>query len=59
MQMSSEEVQDDFEERLHRVKHNLTELNEKIKTKVIQNPVACLAGALAVGFIIGKLVSRR
>jgi len=59
MQMPTEEVQDDFEERLNSVKKNVAELNERIKTRVTQNPMVCLAGALLVGFVIGKLVSRR
>ena len=58
MQMPTEEVQDNFEEKLSSVKQNLSELNEQIKTRVAQNPIACLTGALLVGFIIGKLVSR-
>jgi ElaB/YqjD/DUF883 family membrane-anchored ribosome-binding protein len=58
MQMPTEEVQDDFEEKLERVKQNLAELNEKVKTRVTQNPIICLTGALLVGFVIGKLVSR-
>jgi ElaB/YqjD/DUF883 family membrane-anchored ribosome-binding protein len=59
MQMPTEEVQEHFEERLNSVKQNLTELNERIKTRVTQNPIICLTGALLVGFVIGKLVSRR
>ncbi|MCL2625321.1 MAG: hypothetical protein FWD46_00695 [Cystobacterineae bacterium] len=58
MQMSTEEGTKDLEERLERVKENLSELNERVKTRVKQNPIVCLTGALLVGFVIGKLVSR-
>lgn len=57
MQVPSEETKE-FEERLERVKQNLDELNERIKARVKQNPIVCLTGALLVGFVIGKLVSR-
>jgi len=58
MQMPTEELQDDLVERLERVKQNWTELNERVKTGVKQNPILCLTGALLLGFVIGKLVSR-
>jgi len=59
MQMSTEEMQEEFEERLSSVKQNLAKLNEKVKTRVTQTPLLCLAGAVLAGFVIGKLVSRR
>jgi len=58
MQMPEEAVEENFEEKLNSVKQNLAELNERIKTRVTENPILCLAGALLAGFIIGKLVSR-
>jgi len=52
-------TEESFEEKLSNVKQNLAELNERIKTRVTQNPMLCLTGALLAGFVIGKLVSRR
>ncbi|MBL8954080.1 MAG: hypothetical protein JNK82_25110 [Myxococcaceae bacterium] len=35
------------------------ELNEKVKSFIRQNPGTCLMGALALGFVVGRLASRR
>ncbi len=37
----------------------LSDLSEQVKTFVRKNPGTCLMGALAVGFVIGRLASRK
>jgi hypothetical protein len=37
----------------------LATVNEKVKSFIRQNPGTCLLGALAVGFVVGRLASRR
>ena len=37
---------------------NLTELNTRVVSFIRANPGTCLIGAVAVGFLIGKLASR-
>jgi ElaB/YqjD/DUF883 family membrane-anchored ribosome-binding protein len=37
----------------------LLTVNEKVKSFVRENPGTCLLGACAVGFIVGRLASRR
>jgi len=37
---------------------NLTELNTRVVGFIRANPGTCLIGAVAVGFLIGKLASR-
>ena len=39
-------------------KENLAELNERVVGFIKENPGTCLLGALAVGFLVGRLVSR-
>ncbi len=34
-------------------------VNEKVKSFIRQNPGTCLVGALALGFVVGRLASRR
>ena len=37
----------------------LMTVNEKVKSFIRENPGTCLFGALAAGYIIGKLASRK
>ena len=37
----------------------LMNVNEKVKSFIRENPGTCLLGALAVGFVVGKLASRK
>jgi hypothetical protein len=37
---------------------NLTELNTRVVGFIRANPGTCLIGAVAVGFLVGKLASR-
>lgn len=39
-------------------KENLAELNERVVGFIKENPGTCLLGAVAVGFLVGRLVSR-
>jgi hypothetical protein len=39
-------------------KENLAELNERVVGFIKQNPGTCLLGALAVGFLVGRIASR-
>jgi ElaB/YqjD/DUF883 family membrane-anchored ribosome-binding protein len=37
----------------------LNNMNEKVKSFIRENPGTCLLGALGIGFIVGRLASRR
>ena len=37
----------------------LLTVNETVKSFIKENPGSCLLGALAVGFVVGRLASRR
>ena len=40
-------------------KRRFTSMNESATAYIKENPGKCLVGAIAVGFLIGKLASRR
>ncbi len=40
------------------LKKNLAELNSRALQLIKERPGACLLGALALGFLVGRLVSR-
>lgn len=44
---------------LEEAKQQLDALNVKVKTFVKENPGTALLGALAVGFVVGRLVSKK
>lgn len=45
--------------RLDEAKQKLESLNLKVKSFVKENPGTALLGALAVGFVVGRLVSKK
>jgi len=47
------------EEQLQAAKDVLADVDVKVRTFVKERPVLCLAGAVAIGYVVGKLVSRR
>jgi ElaB/YqjD/DUF883 family membrane-anchored ribosome-binding protein len=67
METKANEPADDsvraFQERLgpklKDAQDQLNGVNEKVKTFIRENPGTCLLGALAVGFMVGRLASRR
>lgn len=40
-------------------KENFDQLNRRVTTFIKENPTTCLLGALALGFVVGKIASRR
>jgi ElaB/YqjD/DUF883 family membrane-anchored ribosome-binding protein len=44
---------------LEEAAQNLTDLNNRVVSFIRANPGTCLIGAVAVGFLVGKLASRR
>ncbi len=44
---------------LDQARQGLADLNGKITTFIRQNPGMCLLGAVALGFVVGKIASRR
>ena len=63
---SSEQFQDrarEFQERLgpqiEQARKNLGDLNTQVVKFIREHPGTCLLGALAFGFVVGRIASRR
>ena len=66
MEMNPQQIQDRAREIQERIvpqideaRRNLVDLNNRVVTFIRANPGTCLIGAVAVGFLIGKMASRR
>jgi ElaB/YqjD/DUF883 family membrane-anchored ribosome-binding protein len=44
---------------IENAKRRLSTLNDSMTSYIKENPGKCLVGALAVGYLIGKIASRR
>ncbi len=58
MQDKARELQERIGPGIDQAKENLAELNERAVGFIKQNPGTCLLGALALGFVIGRIASR-
>lgn len=52
-------MQEQAEAQLQAAREALTDLDKKVRTFVKENPGLCLLGAVAAGFMIGRIVARR
>jgi ElaB/YqjD/DUF883 family membrane-anchored ribosome-binding protein len=66
MEMNPQQIQDRARELQERVipqideaRRNLVDMNNRMVSFIRANPGTCLLGAIAVGFLIGKVASRR
>jgi ElaB/YqjD/DUF883 family membrane-anchored ribosome-binding protein len=66
MEMNPQQIQDrarELQERLvpqiEEARRNLMDVNTRMVSFIRANPGTCLLGAVAVGFLIGKIASRR
>jgi hypothetical protein len=57
-QESAQHLQERIGPQLAQAKENLEELNARAIRFIKERPGTCLLGALAVGFLIGKIASR-
>jgi ElaB/YqjD/DUF883 family membrane-anchored ribosome-binding protein len=53
------ELQARIAPQLDEARRNLSDLNTRITSYIRQNPGTCLLAAVAAGFLIGKIASRR
>ncbi len=59
MQDRARELQDRLTPQLEQARQNLNELNTRVLSFVRERPGTCLIGALAFGYLVGKIASRR
>lgn len=52
-------VQERLKPQLDEAQAQLGALNERVKSFIVENPGKCLVGALALGYVVGRLASRR
>lgn len=53
------ELQQRVGPQIEEARRNLMDLNTRVVSYIRENPGMCLVGALAFGFIVGKIASRR
>lgn len=56
---TAQDLQERLAPHLQEARKNLTDLNAKTVKFIREHPGTCLLGALAVGFVVGRIASRR
>ena len=59
LQDKARQFQENMVPQLEDARRNLEDLNTRVVSFVRANPGTCLLGAVAVGFIVGRIASRR
>ena len=59
LQDKARKLQENMLPQLEDARRNLEEMNNRVVGFIRANPGTCLLGAVAVGFIIGRIASRR
>jgi hypothetical protein len=58
MEDTAREISERVRPQIEEAKRRLGKINEKVTGFVKEHPGKCLIGALAVGYIVGKIASR-
>ncbi|MFW5966187.1 MAG: hypothetical protein ACOCV2_01660 [Persicimonas sp.] len=58
-QQQLEERYHQLEQRYGDVRTRLREANDRAREFIEENPVVCIAGAVGIGYLVGRLASRR
>ncbi|SEM00286.1 hypothetical protein SAMN05444354_110190 [Stigmatella aurantiaca] len=59
IQDRARELQDRIVPQIDEARRNLVDFNTRAVSFIRANPGTCLIGAIAVGFLVGRLASRR
>lgn len=59
LQDKARQLQENVLPQLEDARRNLEDMNNRVVGFIRANPGTCLLGAVAVGFIIGRIASRR
>ena len=59
LQDKARQLQENMLPQLEDARRNLEDMNTRVAGFIRANPGTCLLGAVAVGFIIGRIASRR
>ena len=58
LQQKAQDVKARLQPPIDEARQSLSDLNTRVTQFIRQRPGACLLGALAVGFVIGRIASR-
>jgi ElaB/YqjD/DUF883 family membrane-anchored ribosome-binding protein len=59
LQDKARQLQENLLPQLDEARRNLEDVNTRVVSFIRANPGTCLLGAVAVGFIVGRIASRR
>lgn len=59
IQDRAREIQERIVPQIEEARRNLVDVNNRVVSFIRANPGTCLIGAVAMGFLIGKIASRR
>jgi ElaB/YqjD/DUF883 family membrane-anchored ribosome-binding protein len=59
LQDKARQLQENLLPQIDEARRNLEDVNTRVVSFIRANPGTCLLGAVAVGFIIGRIASRR
>lgn len=59
LQDKAREMQARLAPQLEEARQNLSDLNVRLQSFIRERPGTCLVGAVAIGFLVGKIASRR
>lgn len=59
LQDKARQLQENMMPQLEDARRNLEEMNNRVVGFIKANPGTCLLGAVALGFIVGRIASRR
>jgi hypothetical protein len=59
LQDKARQFQENMVPQIEEARRNLEDLNTRVVSFVRANPGTCLLGAVALGFIVGRIASRR
>jgi ElaB/YqjD/DUF883 family membrane-anchored ribosome-binding protein len=59
LQQKARDIQKRLGPQIDEAKRNLSDLNARVTSFIRERPGMCLLGALAFGFVVGRIASRR
>ena len=58
IEKTAKELEDRFRPQIEEAKKKVTDLNDRAVSYIKENPGKCLLGAIAAGYIIGRIARR-
>ena len=58
IEKAAQQIEDRFRPQIEEAKKKVTDLNDQAVSYIKENPGKCLLGAIAVGYVIGRIARR-